>query len=247
MPRQTMNLEVNGFTVQAGFEEGVVDSILRPLVDRLFQMKEQTDGRLVAFLVGPPGVGKSTLSLVLQYLADARAPGVLQALPMDGFHHTAAYLASHTILRDGERIPMTRVKGSPESYDLEKMELSIRALKRGPVRWPAYDRRLHDVVENATAVTGEIALVEGNWLLLDEPGFSDLRKLADFSVALRADETLLRGRLIGRKVMGGTSREAAEAHYDFCDRPNILRFLAHGARGDVNLNVTGDGALVWTD
>jgi pantothenate kinase len=243
MPRQTIDLEVNGFSVQAGFEEGVVDGILRPLVDRLFAMKAETDGRLVAFLVGPPGAGKSTLSLVLQRLADERATGVLQALPMDGFHHTATYLASHTVIRDGEPIVMTRVKGSPESYDFQKMEASLRALKRGPLRWPAYDRRLHDVVEDITAVTGEIALVEGNWLLLDEPVFSELRSLCHFSIAMRADEALLRGRLIGRKEMGGTSRMAAEAHYDFCDRPNILRYLSHGARGDLNLIVTGDGAL----
>ena len=247
MPRQTIDLEVNGFSVRAEFEEGVVDGIFRPLVDRLFERKARTDGRLVAFLAGPPGAGKSTLSLVLQYLADARAPGVLQSLAMDGFHHTTAYLASHTVVRDGESIVMTRVKGSPESYDLPKMEASLRALKRGPVRWPAYDRRLHDVVEDATAVTGAIALVEGNWLLLDEPGFSGLRNLSDFSVAMRADEALLRIRLIGRKMMGGTSREAAEAHYEFCDRPNILRYLSHGARGDVNLNVTGDGALERID
>jgi pantothenate kinase len=243
MPRQTIDLEVNGFSVRARFEDGVVDRILRPLVDRLIQMKAHTDGRLVVFLAGPPGAGKSTLSLVLQHLADERTPGLMQALPMDGFHHTSAYLASHTVIRNGEILPMTRVKGSPESYDFNKLEAALRALKRGPVRWPAYDRRLHDVVEAATEVTGGIALVEGNWLLLHEPGFSSLRELCEFSIALSADEALLRDRLIGRKRMGSSSREEAEAHYAFCDRPNILRYQEHGARGDVNLKATGDGAL----
>jgi len=90
-------------------------------------------------------------------------------------------------------------------------------------------------------VTGGVALVEGNWLLLNEPGFSKLRELSDYSIALSADEALLKDRLIGRKLMGGTSREKAEAHYAFCDRPNILRYHQNGAPGDVNLRMTGDG------
>ncbi len=242
--RRGMEFEVNGLRVSAGFEEESLISLLQPVVDRLFAMKAAVgEDRLVAFLAGPPGAGKSTLSLMLQCMADERAPGTLQALPMDGFHHTAAFIASHTVLRDGEEIPMARVKGSPESYDLEKLEAAIRALKCGPVRWPAYDRRLHDVVEDATAVSGGIALVEGNWLLMDEPGFARLRALCDLSIALWADETLLRDRLIGRKRMGGSSREAAEAHYDGCDLPNICRYHRHSARGDVNLKVTGDGAF----
>ena len=241
MERQTIELEVNGFKVPALFDDEVVEGLLRPMVERLFALKAEKEGRLVAFLVGPPGAGKSTLSLMIQRLADEREPGVLQALAMDGFHHTAAYIASHTVERDGQAVPMARVKGSPESYDVAKLEAAIRALKNGPVGWPAYDRRLHDVVEDATQVTGGIALVEGNWLLMNEPGFSKLRELSDYSIALSADEALLKDRLIGRKLMGGTSREKAEAHYAFCDWPNILRYHQNSAQGDVNLRMTGDG------
>lgn len=243
MTGHIVELEVNGFPVNAFFEDRTADLIFRPLVDRLFEQKARTDRRLLAFLAGPPGCGKSTFSLMLQHLANEREPGVLQALPMDGFHHTQAYITSHTVVRDGVAVPMARVKGSPESYDLEMMEAALRALKLGPVRWPAYDRRLHDVVEGATEVTGGIVLVEGNWLLLDEPGYSRLRTFCDYAVALHADEALLKERLIGRKQMGGTSREDAEAHYAFCDRPNILRYQKHGAPGDLNLRMTGDGTF----
>jgi putative kinase len=242
MARQRIELEVNGLKLPVIFDGEAVEGLLRPLVDRLFAMKSKKDGRLVAYLVGPPGSGKSTLSLMLQHLADEREPGALQALPMDGFHHTAAYIASHTAIRDGEVVPMARVKGSPESFDFEKLEAAIRALRLGPVRWPAYDRRLHDVVEDATQVTGGITLVEGNWLLLDEPGFSGIRGLCDFSIALSADEALLKDRLIERKLLGGSIREKAEAHVDFCDMPNIRRYNQNCAPVDVNLRVTGDGA-----
>ena len=239
---KTFDLEVNGFKVPAVFDEAMVEGLLRPMVECLLTRKAESEGRLVVFLVGPPGAGKSTLSLMLQHLANEREPGALQALAMDGFHHTAVYIASHVVCRGGENVPMARVKGSPESFDIVKLEAAIRALKRGPVRWPAYDRRLHDVVEDAVQVSGGIALVEGNWLLLDEPGFSGLREHCDFSIALSADEAILKERLIGRKLMGGTSREMAEAHYAYCDQPNIRRFLQNSAPGDINLRVTGDGA-----
>ena len=238
---KTFELEVNGFKVPATFDEGMVEGFFRPLVERLLTQRAEADGRQVVFLAGPPGAGKSTLALMLQRLADEREPGALQALQMDGFHHTAAYIASHIVCRGGESVPMARVKGSPESFDIVKLEAAIRALKRGPVRWPAYDRRLHDVVEEATFVTGRIALVEGNWLLLDEPGFSGLKEQCDFSIALSADEAFLKDRLIARKRMGGTSLEMAEAHYTFCDLNNIRRFLQNSASGDVNLRVIGDG------
>jgi pantothenate kinase len=242
MAQRKFALEVNGLKVPAVFEGETVDGLLRPLIDRMFLMKAERDERLVAFLAGPPGSGKSTLSLALQRLSDERQPGALQALAMDGFHHTAATIVSRTVVRDGETVPMARVKGSPESFDWEKLEAAVWALRRGPVRWPAYDRRLHDVVEDAIEVTDGILLVEGNWLLLNEPGFSQLRSLCDFSIALQADEALLKDRLIERKCMGGSSREAAEAHYATCDLPNIRRYRENSAPGEVNLRVTGDGA-----
>ena len=134
MAPKRIELEVNGFMVPAVFEGEALDELFRPLIDRLFSMKAERDGRLVAFLAGPPGAGKSTLSLVFQRLADERQPGALQALAMDGFHHTAAYIACHSVERDGEIIPMARVKGSPESYDREKLEATLCALRQGVLR-----------------------------------------------------------------------------------------------------------------
>ncbi|NLG23776.1 MAG: nucleoside/nucleotide kinase family protein [Clostridiales bacterium] len=239
------DFEVNGLPVAATFDGAAVDGILRPLIGRLLSMRAHIDRRLVAFLAGPPGCGKSTLSLLLKRLADEAAPGRLQALAMDGFHHAQSHIAAHTVMRDGAEVPMAKVKGSPESFDAPRLAAAIGALSTQParpLRWPAYDRRLHDVVEGAMEVTGDIALVEGNWLLLDQPGFSALRVLCDYSIAIYADETLLKDRLIGRKRLGGADAAQAEAHYQFCDRPNILRYAAHTRPGDLNLAMTGDGA-----
>ena len=241
MACQKYEFEVNGFTVPAVFDSAAVDGIFRPLIARLNAMEEQKSGRLVVFLAGPPGSGKSTLSLLIKYLSDEQVPGSICALAMDGFHYPSAYIAAHTVTRDGVVVPMAKVKGSPESYDVGKLEAAIRGLREGPVRWPIYDRRLHDVVEGAIWVAGDIALIEGNWLLLNEPGFSRLRELCDYSVSLCAEEALLKDRLIQRKRMGGTSPGGAEAHYAFCDRPNILRYERNSGRGDLTIRMTGDG------
>ncbi len=240
MTDRTLELSVNGLTVAARISGGA-ERVLRPLVDRLFAEKARRRAPLVVFLAGPPGAGKSTLSLILERLAAARVPGVLEALPMDGYHHTAAYIGAHTVLRDGEIVPMARVKGSPESFDVEALRAAIRGLRGGAVRWNGYDRRKHDVVEGEIPITGEILVVEGNWLMLREPGFSELRGLCDLSISLTAEEALLRERLIRRKRQGGASPEAALCHYETCDRPNILRYRDHSAPGDVRLRVLSDG------
>jgi pantothenate kinase len=240
MAERRFELTVSGLEISATLSEAS-ERAMEALIDGLIARKEH-GGRLVAFLAGPPGAGKSTLSLILEALAASRAPGLLQALPMDGFHYPARYIESHTVVRDGEVLPMARVKGSPETFDLAALADAIRALKAGLMRWPTYDRRLHDVVDGAISVTGEILVVEGNWLLLDEPGYARLREACDYAIALWADEVALRDRLIRRKVRGCATEAEARAHYERCDRPNIRRYLAHSARGDVNFRVLGDGA-----
>ncbi len=240
MAGRRFELTVSGFGLSALLSEAS-ERTLEGLIDHLFAQQAAGGGRLVAFLAGPPGAGKSTLSLLMEHLAAVRAPGLLQALPMDGFHYPARYIAAHTAVRDGETLPMARVKGSPETFDAVALADAVRALKAGLGRWPAYDRRLHDVVDGAIPVTGKILLVEGNWLLLNEPGFSGLRDGCDYAIALWADEAVLKDRLIRRKMLGGSGEAEACAHYEGCDGPNIRRYLGHSARGDVNFRVAGDG------
>ncbi len=241
MAGRRFELTVSGFGVSAMLSEAS-ERALEGLIDHLFARQAANSERLIAFLAGPPGAGKSTLSLMMEELAASRAPGLLQALPMDGFHYPARYIASHTVVRDGEILPMARVKGSPETFDAAALAGAVRALKAGIERWPVYDRRMHDVVDGAILVTGEILLVEGNWLLLDEPRYSCLRDVCDYAIALWADEAVLQDRLIRRKMQGGANEADARAHYECCDGPNIRRYLEYSAWGDINFQVTGDGA-----
>lgn len=237
---------VNGFEVKARYDEKAVEEIFIPLLEKLTRIQKEKDGRLIVFLAAPPAVGKSTLAAFLEMLSRNEAKFVhVQALGMDGFHHHQEYILTHTVMRNGKEVPMKSVKGAPDSFDLVKLTDTLERVRGENLRWPFYDRRLHDVVENAIPVTEDILLVEGNWLLMNDPGWKDLQ--CDFSIFVGASEWQLRDRLIERKVRGGLSREAAEDFYESCDGPNIRLCMEHSRKADLNLRLLGDGCYKVLD
>jgi probable fructose transport system kinase len=165
----------------------------------------------------------------------------VQALGMDGFHYPNRYLSAHTILRDGEEIPLTSIKGAPETFDVPALAAKLGAAREESATFPVYDRRIHDVVPDAVTADAPILLVEGNWLLLDEEPWCDLCGLADYRLRIDAAPELLRDRLIARKVQGGSTTEDAVAFYEASDAPNILRFAAHVGEADEIWRIMADG------
>ena len=238
-----VELTVNGFVNHVRMDDGFVNNRIRPLLKRLSDMYGQSGRRQIVFIAGPPAAGKSTLALVMEHLGNEQAQGVrFQALGMDGFHYPSAYLASHETIRGGRKILLGRIKGSPETYDTDGL-LKILAhidecrLKgTDPVmRWPGYDRNIHDVVPDQYEITGQILLIEGNYLLLDEEPWSGLRRFADLTVFVKADEEVLKKRLTGRKIRGGKTPEEAQAWYRNTDGPNIRTVLEKSASPDVTI------------
>ena len=236
-------LNVNGFDFRASYPDETVENVLLPLLHELTRMQKERAGRLIVLLAAPPGTGKSTLACVLEYLSRRNETLVpVQALGMDGFHRHQDYLLSHTILHDGEEIPMAKIKGMPGTFDAEKLRGALLAAREKDVRWPVYDRRIHDVVEDADEVRAPILFVEGNWLLLDAPVWRDLP--CDMSVFVAAEEELLRERLIARKMRGGLSREEAEAFYVRTDGPNVRLCMTGSRPADLRLRLNEKGALI---
>ena len=211
---------INGYPVSAHYDDQNVEEIFIPLLRRLQQLHESRARRIIAFIAAPPATGKSTLVDFLSHLA-AQLPGMpaVQALGMDGFHYHQDYILSHTVVRNGKELEMRRVKGAPDTFDVQRLRDTLLALRAGNLRWPAYDRMLHDVVEAAIPVTAPIVLVEGNYLLLDQPIWRDLPR--DYAVFITADEILLRQRLIERKMRGDKTHEQAALFYQESDGPNV--------------------------
>ena len=233
------NVNINGIDVEATFSQKAIEGVIEPLLKRLAQIQSQKGGRVLAMLAAPPGAGKSTLVSFLEYYAKELLPDLtVQAIGMDGFHRRQEYLVAHETEVDGKMIPMVQIKGAPVTFDLEAFVAKIReVLDGGTVGWPTYDRHLHNPIEDAITDTGDIVILEGNYLLLDEDGWRDLHKMADYTIFLRGDEDVLRGRLVDRKEASGNSREEAEAFVDFSDMRNVRLCLNNSLPADLELKL----------
>ena len=146
-----------------------------------------------------------------------------------------------TIERDGEQVLMNDIKGAPETFDIDLLIDKIREARQDGTNWNIYDRKIHDVLPDYWSVEEDILLIEGNYLLLKEAGWTNVRVLADYSVFIDAEPQLLRERLINRKIAGGKSREEAERFYNFSDARNVERVLKKSARADEIWKLLPDG------
>ena len=241
----TYEMTVNGLPQRVRYRMGTVEHLFLPLLRRLRELQHCSGGRCIVFLAAPPATGKSTIAQFLEQLSrteEGLTP--VQTLGMDGFHHPNRYLETHSIPRDGVETPLKSIKGAPETFDVAHLAAKLGAAREESVTFPVYDRRIHDVVPDAVTADAPILLVEGNWLLLDEEPWRDLCGLADYRLRIDAAPELLRGRLIARKVQGGSTAEDAAAFYEASDAPNILRFAAHAGAADEIWRMTADGDFV---
>ena len=234
---------INGIDVRATYSRRAIDEVFLPLLQRIMALQEEKGKRLLVMLAAPPGAGKSTLLSFLEALCREREElREIQTIGMDGFHRRQEYLQSHFVARGGRRVSMVEIKGAPVTFDLERLTASVREVASGAVcGWPTYDRLLHNPVEDAIRIDGDIVLLEGNYLLLDEDGWRDLSALADYTIFVRADEAMLRDRLIDRRIKGGTAREPAVRFVDFSDMPNVRLCLDKTMPADARLTIDADG------
>ena len=240
--------ENNGLPVRARFSQENVDELFLPLLRRLTALRRGKGRRVLAMLAAPPGAGKSTLAAFLQALA-VKAGEREEILPltvigMDGFHRRQADLLAHTTVRDGVEVPLVKIKGAPETFDLKALQAAVARVAAGEeCGWPRYDRLLHDPVEDALRVTGEVVLLEGNYLLLDEAGWKELRECADYTIALTAPLDLLRARLVARHMESGKPPEAAEDFVDRSDLVNARQCLERALPADLRLALRADDSF----
>ncbi|MEI4472283.1 phosphoribulokinase [Frigidibacter sp. MR17.24] len=165
--------------------------------------------RLVA-LAGPPAAGKSTLA---ETLAQGLGP-VAQVIPMDGFHRENDWLDAHGLRAR---------KGAPETFDVAGFAALVRTIREGASpAYPLFDRGADRTRPGAGQVdpAARLLIFEGNYLLLDRPGWRDLAPMWDLTVALAIDEAVLTRRLVARWRHHGLDPDAARARAEGNDLPN---------------------------
>ena len=192
----------------------------------LIQARARGKRRFIVAIAGPPGSGKSTLAAAV-----AQALGLgARVVPMDGFHFDDTVL-----LQRGLRSR----KGAPQTYDAHGfIHLLHRLRSGGDVAIPVFDRQLELSRAAADVVTDadQVLLVEGNYLLLNEPPWTDLAPLFDLSVFVDVPEAELDRRLLARWAHYGKTPAAARAWIDGNDLPNIRKVLNGSRTPDVQIS-----------
>lgn len=243
-----IELTVSGFAERAVFTDAEVESLHRPLLRHWTRLARDSTPPFIVLLGATAASGKSILAAYWEWLSQQDDSLLTaQALSIDGFHFPNQVMKRRTILRDGQQRLMHDYKGAPESFDLAGIRKKLSALRHGEaLRWPLYDRNIHDPVEDAIAVTESLLILEGNYVLLDAAGWRELRGLADFGIFLETDVDLTRERLRQRKFRGGYDGDWVEGHYARSDGPNTRLILGQRLPADITLTWRhADGRGGW--
>ncbi len=198
---------------------------LAPLVDAILAAPVRGARRLVA-VAGPPGAGKSTIAERITAALEARGTRAV-LVPMDGFHLDNRVLAARGLLGR---------KGAPETFDAAGFRHAVvRLAEGGEVILPSFDRARDLSVAGSVVIAPEhgTVVVEGNYLLLDEPEWRDLAGFWDLGVALDVDMATLRARLVQRWRDHGLSPEDAAARAEGNDLRNARRVLGNYLPADL--------------
>jgi pantothenate kinase len=209
------------------------EELVRLLADRA------GTARLLAAIAGPPGSGKSTFAEILRDALNTSTPGLAEVLPMDGYHYDDLLLNARG-WRDR--------KGAPHTFDvggLRAMLVRLKANEEDEIAVPVFDRAIEIARAGARMIPRSvpIVLVEGNYLLLDRPPWTDLAPLFDQTVMLDAPFEVLRDRLLARWAGFGLTGEALAAKMDGNDLPNVALVQNHSRPADHTLDATRP----WSD
>ena len=191
---------------------------------RAMALADDSTGRVIVAIAGPPGSGKSTLADAVVERLNASAAPVAVAVPMDGFHFDDAVLHAR-----GQR-PR---KGAPFTFDVAGYRALLHRLRDGSeteIAAPLFDRDLELSRGSARIVTPEMCFIvtEGNYLLLDADPWRSLVPLFDLTVFLDVPDAELQRRLEARWVHYGLSPEQIADKIGLNDLPNA-RLIRDGS------------------
>lgn len=186
------------------------------------QSLAQDQARCLIGIAGPPGAGKSTLAA---QLATALGPAAA-VLPMDGYH------LDNDALED---MGLLHRKGAPETFDGSAFVQLVRCLRQqGSVTYPTFDRDQDRTVPSGGRISEDtrIVLIEGNYLLLQDAPWSDLKDLFDLTLFLDVPRAVLKSRLVARWREHGLSQDAAEHRAEANDMRNADLVIAASVHAD---------------
>ena len=189
--------------------------------------------RSLTALAGPPASGKSHIANALCRDLNKYSPDSAVVLPLDGYHLDDALL---------EKQGMRDRKGAPHTFDIAGFIHILQRISLGDeidIAVPVFDRSLElsRAAGRLIPRTARHILVEGNYLLLDQPEWRDLASFFTTTVMITAPRSLLERRLLQRwqNLSPTQAREKCESN----DLPNADLVMNSSMSTEFNL-ITGD-------
>jgi pantothenate kinase len=185
--------------------------------------------RVLIGITGAPGAGKSFLAARLAEALGADAVVV----GMDGFHLAQVELA---------RLGRVQRKGAPDTFDAAGYVALTRRLRDNAeplVYAPLFRRDLEESISAAVPVpeATRYVITEGNYLLLDRPGWRELRPLLDEVWFLEVADAERRARLVRRRLSFGAAEDEAWRWTCGSDEDNARVVDQTRARADLVVQV----------
>lgn len=184
--------------------------------------------RTLIGIAGPPGAGKSTCAAVLEAGMNASGSCNAAILPMDGYHYDDAILQERGLLQR---------KGAANTFDVAGFRHMLDRLRRNEepqIAVPVFDRELELSRAGARVIPQavDLLIVEGNYLLLDQPPWDDVPSFLDVTVMLTVSEAVLHQRLVERWQTHGIPEADIPAKVQANDLPNGRLVLSRSIASD---------------
>lgn len=185
--------------------------------------------RAVLGVTGAPGAGKTTLvEKLISRIGELMGPNWIAHVPMDGFHLADSQL---------QRLGALDRKGAPDTFDAAgyaHLLARVRIETDSPVYAPGFERTLEQPISAALAVLpgARLVITEGNYLLLDDPVWTEARASMDAVWYVAGEEQLRVERLVARHIEFGKSPEHARDWVAGTDQRNADLVSATRARAD---------------
>ncbi len=200
---------------------------------------KSSNSRCLIALSGLPGSGKSTLVARLAHEVNARPPGAMMTLSMDGFHLTKAQLRQ---MPDPQAAFARR--GAPWTFDVHALSQRLQLLRDNAdqeTSWPDFQHGIGDPVQDAFVVvpSTRLILIEGLYLLRRVDGWENVNAKFDERWFLDTPFDVAMERLINRHMASWQiTREQAEERISSNDRLNA-QIVAQDAQ-NANWRVLGE-------
>ena len=234
-----LNLDRTGKVLT--LDQAEVSDYYLPMANYLLDLPWRHVRQLIA-IAGPPGCGKSSFAAVLSLVTNTLCRQEMCAvIGQDGWHYPNQFLDSHLIPKDERMIPLRLIKGAPETFDVEGLLACLLRIKtQDEVNFPIYSREQHEPLPGAGRINLEhrIILLEGNYLLLDRPGWREIHALTDRSIFLTAPVNAILAGLRERHLRGGKDPQSMENHLRTVDLPDIQIVMQFSKSADILVEKT---------